>query len=66
MTNTETRFHSEKNATNSFIVLEKKGIIQFRIRTHRIEIDEINLTIKDAELLMDELHRVISQIEGGK
>ena len=25
----------------------------------------VNLTIKDAELLMDELHRVISQIEGG-
>jgi len=64
---TEIKFFCE-TTSNELQVLQFDDFIEISIDTNQVgyNIPAVHLTIKDAELLMDELHRVISQIEGGK
>jgi len=63
---TEIKFFCE-TTSNELQVLQFDDFIEISIDTNQVgyNIPAVHLTIKDAELLMDELHRVISQIEGG-
>jgi hypothetical protein len=64
---TQTKFISE-TSLNELQVFQFDDFIEISIYTNIIgcDIKAVHLTIKDAELLMDELHKVISKIEGGK
>jgi len=68
---TETKFFCE-TTSNELQVLQFDDFIEISIDTNiysnpnDCKIKSVHLTIKDAEMLMDELHKVISKIEGGK
>ena len=63
------KFYSELHSDRYLEVMQiEKKFITIYIESD-IDEDEctcVDLTIKDAEELMDELHKVISKIEGGK
>ena len=63
---TETKFISE-TSENELQVFQFDNFIEISICNNIIDCDiqAVHLTINDAELLMDELHKVISKIEGG-
>jgi hypothetical protein len=64
---TETKFISE-TSENELQVFQFDNFIEISIDelSSEYNMPAVHLTIKDAELLMNELHKVISQIEGGK
>lgn len=63
---TETKFFCETNSNCELNVLEFDKFIEISISNENGKINFVHLTVDDAEMLMDELHKVISQIEGGE
>jgi hypothetical protein len=69
---TEIKFFCEQSRCDSLTISTNGNLVAINIeKKYDCDVDPIeslsvDLTIEDAELLMDELHKVISQIEGGK
>lgn len=70
---TKTKFYCEKGVSNLIIQPQKEKLISIAVENPEYcsvsgvpSIEYIYLTIKDAELLMDEIHRAIIKLEGGE
>lgn len=63
---TERRFICEENSNDELNVNQFDDYVEISIMNENGKINAVHLTIADAEQLMDEIHRVIIKIEGGK
>lgn len=62
---TETKFYCENN-NSELNIFEFDNYVEISIGNQNGGFNFIHLTINDTEKLMDELHKIIIQIEGGK
>jgi hypothetical protein len=63
---TERKFICEDNSNDELNVNQFDNYVEVSIINENGKINFVHLTISDAEQLMDELHKVIIKIEGGK